>query len=323
MARLQTAVRFPEIVWDPNAEVLGEGTFGRVYAGVRPGRASRRANAPAHPEIQCAVKVWKKPPSQQKDMVLFMRELEVSIRLQHPCLLPIICYSMSPYATVTERMRTDLGKVLVDEARGCAPYEWNSTKRAICAFGVAVGMCFMSRKNVIHRDLKVENVMLDKDFYPRIADFGMSRIMSMGEEQINHVPEMTRGVGTPLYMAPELFDGDENSDPYTTSVDVYAYGMLLYELCTTAKPFKEKGQVEPFRLMDYITKGQRPKIPDYVPAPFATLMAQCWSHNQSLRPTFQEIVETMTGGDESFVYDDTDSTEYDEYVEAMLATLRQ
>jgi serine/threonine protein kinase len=218
-------------------------------------------------------------------------------------------------------MDTDLGKVLSAESRGCAPSEWGSTKRAICAFGIAVGMGFMHEKNVIHRDLKVENVMLDENFYPRITDFGLSKILSVAKDQVNSMLHMTLGLGTPLYMAPELFaDENDSPDPYTTSIDVYAYGMLLYELCTTAKPFKEKGEMQQFVLMNYIKEGQRPTIPSYVPRPFADLMAVCWSQNPRDRPTFKQIIDLMA--DRSFIYDDTDQVEYDEYVNTMLATLQ-
>jgi serine/threonine protein kinase len=316
MAVLQTALRFNEIKWTED-EILGAGKFGKVCGGVRPGLPSRRRGAPDYPEIRVAVKLWKKPPQTETDMRLFMRELEVSIRLQHPALLTILCYSMSPYATVTERMTTDVAKVLVLEGKGLSPQGWNMTKKAIVAAGVAIAMCFMHKQNVIHRDLKTENVMLDSDFYPRVADFGLSKIMSMGEEQVKNALEMTQNVGTPLYMAPELFE--DSTDPYTTAVDVYAYGMFMYELCTTAKPFKEKSQETPFKFQQYVIDGQRPTIPPYVPDPFKELMTKCWDKAAEQRPTFQEIVEAISTG--QFVFDDTDQQEYEDYLDKLLPTV--
>jgi serine/threonine protein kinase len=67
---------------------------------------------------------------------------------------------------------------------------------------------------------------------------------------IDQDDELTRHKGTRLYMANELAEG---SNSYTTAVDVYAYGMLLYEPCITAKPFCEKGEPQHFTIMSYIT----------------------------------------------------------------------
>jgi serine/threonine protein kinase len=314
---LQTRLRFSEITWKED-DVLGKGKFGKVCAGVRPGRPSRRRGAPDYPEIPVAVKFWLKPPQTENEMRMFMRELEVSIRLQHPALLTILCYSMSPYATVTERMATDVNKVLLLEDKGLSPPGWGGTKKAIIAAGVAIGMCFMHEHNVIHRDLKTENVMLDAEFYPHIADFGLSKIMSMGEEQVQSALEMTQNVGTPLYMAPELFEA--GAEPYTTAVDVYAYGMFLYELCTAAKPFKEKGEMQVFSLMKYIVDGIRPTIPDHVPERFTELISVCWKQDAGERPTFREIVANMSPGE--YVFDDTDIQEYENYLEKMLPTVQ-
>jgi serine/threonine protein kinase len=60
-------------------------------------------------------------------------------------------------------------------------------------------------------------------------------------------------------MAPEQFDDDGTG--YTTAVDVYACSMFLYELCTTARPFRERGQLNAFTLATYVMQGQRPTIP--------------------------------------------------------------
>jgi serine/threonine protein kinase len=107
--------------------------------------------------------------------------------------------------------------------------------------------------SVIHWDLKTENVLLDSDFYPHVANLGLSKIMPMGEEQVKKAVQMTMGVGTLRYVAPELFE--EGTDPYTTAVDVYAYGMFLYELCTAVKPFEKKGEEKRFVLSNHIVDG--------------------------------------------------------------------
>jgi serine/threonine protein kinase len=217
---------------------------------------------------------------------------------------------------VSERLDIDLGKVLRGEARDTPrSVEWNDTKRSIVAIGVAIGMKFIHSCNVIHRDLKPENVLLDNRFWPRVADFGLSKIMSLGSEQVTHAVTMTMNLGTPLYMAPELFDGAD----YTTSIDVYAFAMFLYELCTQAKPFREKGEMKRFSLAKYVTEGERPTIPDYVPENYRLLMQACWDHVPANRPTFHEIVDRMLEQDArheyKFLFEGADVNEYEEYLD--------
>jgi serine/threonine protein kinase len=314
---LTTPVQFAEITWSIG-EIIGRGSFGTVYAGVRPGRKSRRLGRPDYPELPVAVKVWRSPPQTLEAMKMFMREIEISVSLQHPALLSVLTFSVAPCATVCERLPTDLDKVLQQEHRGLAPNGWDDTKKSICALGIAAGMCYLHEHNVIHRDLKTENVMLDSDLYPKITDYGLSKIMSLGDDQVNRALEMTQGIGTPLYMAPELFDDADGR--YTTAIDVYAFGMLLYELYTCTKPFREKLEGPRYSLMMDIMKGIRPTIPDYVPEPLRELMSTCWAQRPEDRPTFRHIV-TLMAETRVWMFEDIEASEYDDYLGQVLSAL--
>jgi serine/threonine protein kinase len=218
----------------------GHGSYGTVYAGVHPARPGQEAK---HPQTELAVKLCSSPLNDIQSQKRFMREVEISLGLKHPVLLPLFSFSVLPVAVAMPRLPADLQKVL-NEARAHPgtdlfdfdPYriQWNATKRSIAVIGIAAGMEFLHDANVIHRDLKPSNVLIDQQSFPRIADFGFSKILSTGPEHVDRAVNMTIEVGTPLYMAPELWT--DASGAYTQSVDIFAYAMIPHELCTGIGP---------------------------------------------------------------------------------------
>jgi serine/threonine protein kinase len=133
---------------------------------------------------------------------------------------------------------------------------------------------------IVHRDLKPANILLDPTSHcPIIADFGFSR-----EEDVSVT--MTSRKGTPLYMAPELFL-DEHVH-YSNKVDVFSFGVLLYEIVTGEKPFQDCGGIA-YRLFDKIRNGSRATIPDTVEPFIRGLISRCWDGNPERRPNFLDI----------------------------------
>lgn len=95
---------------------------------------------------------------------------------------------------------------------------------------VLVALGYLHKKRIIYRDLKLENILLDRDGYILISDFGLSKILSQPEEQTNTL------VGTAAYVAPEILKGNG----YDKSVDWWALGILIYEMLHGKPPFYDK-----------------------------------------------------------------------------------
>ena len=108
---------------------------------------------------------------------------------------------------------------------------------------------------------------------------------------------MTKAVGTLRWMAPEMFRGDQN---YTNAVDVYSFGMVLWELATREVPWSSELRSNELQffvdLSLALQQGRRPRIPDTVIAEhnvFVALMQRCWAGDPVDRPTFSEAANDL------------------------------
>ena len=87
-------------------------------------------------------------------------------------------------------------------------------------------MIYLHKKRITHRDLKPQNILLEGDFV-KICDFGFAKEMSASTNFLRSIK------GTPLYIAPEIIE----PNPYTHKVDIWSFGIILYELATGKTPF--------------------------------------------------------------------------------------
>jgi serine/threonine protein kinase len=129
---------------------------------------------------------------------------------------------------------------------------------------------------ILHRDLKPSNILINEFGHSMISDFGSSRLESDDAT-------LTSGAGTPHYAAPEQF----RDDPYTNKVDVFSFGLILYEILVGSPVFPFS--LPPFPVMRMILKGEMPSIPDSCGKFMQLLIPRCWSMNPDNRPSFEDI----------------------------------
>jgi serine/threonine protein kinase len=164
---------------------------------------------------------------------------------------------------------------------------WDGTAKSIVVLGIVLGMIALHDSGIYHRDLKPVNVLLDDDHRPRVYNFGSSRDQSL-EMTLN----CSTQVGTPLYMAPELFE----EIAYDEKVDTYSFAVMLYEIIVGTSVFSPK--LSPTQLARKVTVArQRAEIPDTVSEFVRKLIVRGWSEDPAERPSFAQIYDELVAND--------------------------
>jgi len=143
---------------------------------------------------------------------------------------------------------------------------------------IAKGMEYLHSKGVIHRDLKTLNVLVDTANNVKIIDFGCSRAVDRDTRML------TQGLGTVTYMAPEILSNQD----YSEKVDVYSYGIVVWEIYTKQTPF---GDISSHAIPVSVTKGKRPDIPKDMKKELKKIIKACWEASPIKRPSFVDILE--------------------------------
>jgi serine/threonine protein kinase len=215
-----------------------------------------------------------------------LREVKSLMKLRHPSIIPLLGYDLQIDSKILRIAMPYVGSdSLKTVLESPEKHPWLTlTAKTIIIVGIVIGMYVVHSSGIIHRDLKPANVILHQiSHYPLITDFSLSR-----EEDTSVT--MTAGIGTPLYMAPEIIIGER----YSNKADVFSFGVLLYETVTGKKPVQDCGGIA-FRLFTQVTTGHREAIPDTVEPFTAGLISRCWDSDPANRPTFLEIFDELRG----------------------------
>lgn len=205
---------------------IAEGGMGRVYEGLQ-----------EKPRRPVAVKVMRPGFVSREACRRFDNESEVLGRLRHPYIAQIysagICTIVGaqvPYF-VMEFIPDALPITKYATAKNLSTDERIELFRKVCE-AVAHG----HEKNVIHRDLKPSNILVEPNGVPKIIDFGVARCVDASAEALTALTDMGQLIGTVQYMSPEQFSA--NPSNVDVRADVYALGVILYELLANRPPYE-------------------------------------------------------------------------------------
>jgi len=145
---------------------------------------------------------------------------------------------------------------------------------------------------VVHRDLKSLNLMVNEQWHVKVADFGLSRFNT--DTQKDTLVKMR---GTFAYCAPEVYFGEQ----FSTKADVFSIAIILWELVTRCikqeymRPYQEYPNLHfDFQIIiQTAKKGVRPTIPPNCPESFEKLIKDCWAHESDKRPSCTEILTKL------------------------------
>jgi len=173
-----------------------------------------------------------------------------------------------------------LGNLQTYLSRNSSLISWNERRNILHEISIAISLAHEHK--MVHCDLHTRNVLkTNHGASVKVADFGLSKILKDGMAMRNAT------YGVLPYMAPELLSGGI----YSKATDIYALGMIMWELTTGCKPF---ASIEhDIQLIYQIIDGIRPEITDDTPECFANLMKKCWDSDPKKRPSIIEIHNTF------------------------------
>jgi serine/threonine-protein kinase CTR1 len=264
-----------------SSRIVGVGGSGTV--GLETDRASGR---------EFAVKRFYPCDSER---ITFLREIEALVRLNHPCILPILGYSF-PTSSTSAEIHTKYAEngslhTLVKRVHfGQIPSFWNPTGIGIIICEIVFGMRFVHANGFVHLDLKPSNILINSLGHALIGDFGTSRL------EIDD-SRLTTDTATVNYAAPEMFEEGDS----TNKADVFSFGLVLYEILIGSAVFPSSRK--DMEVMGCILAGDMPEIPAKCGQFMQNLISRCWSPNPEDRPSFDEILEEFRKCDFAIVPD--------------------
>ncbi|XP_009792374.1 putative serine/threonine-protein kinase PIX13 isoform X2 [Nicotiana tabacum] len=276
--------------------ILGEGGFGRVFKGW----VDDKTLAPSKVGIGIAVAVKKSNADSLQGLKEWQAEVKFLGKFSHPNLVKLIgyCWEEKQFLLVYEYMQKgSLENHLF--RKGAETLSWDTRLKIV--IGAARGLAFLhtTEKQVIYRDFKAANILLDGDYNAKLSDFGLAKL-----GPANGNSHVTTGVvGTYGYAAPEYM---ASGHLYVKS-DVYGFGVVLLEILTGLRvldlnrPNGEQNLVDwakPLlpdkkklrKLMDPRLEGEYPTKAAFE---IAQLVLQCLMPDPKTRPSIEQVLESL------------------------------
>ncbi|KAF7023608.1 hypothetical protein CFC21_036091 [Triticum aestivum] len=258
---------------------LGSGTFGTVYHGKWRGSdvAIKRISD------RCFV---GKPSEEQRMKTDFWNEACKLSSLHHPNVVAFYGVVLDgpggSVATVTEYMANGSLRQALQRHEKI----FDRRRRLLIVMDVAFGMEYLHGRNIVHFDLKSDNLLVNL----RDPQRPICKVGDLGLSKVKCQTLISGGVrGTLPWMAPELLNGSSNL--VSEKVDVFSFGIVMWELLTGEEPYADLhyGAI----IGGIVNNTLRPLVPESCDPQWRSLMEQCWSAEPTERPSFTEVVKRL------------------------------
>lgn len=244
---------------------VASGSFGDLYKGT-------------YCSQEVAIKVLK-PENLNMDMVKeFSQEVFIMRKIRHKNVVQFIgaCTRPPNLCIVTEFMTRGSIYTFLHKQRGA----FKLPTLLKVAIDVSKGMSYLHQNNIIHRDLKTANLLMDEHGVVKVGDFGVARVQAQ-------TGVMTAETGTYRWMAPEVIE----HKPYDHKADVFSFGIVLWELLTGEIPYAYLTPLQ--AAIGVVQQCLRPTIPKSTHPKLAELLEKCWQQDPTQRPDFSEILDIL------------------------------
>lgn len=256
---------------------IGEGAHGKVYKGKYGDKivAIKVLNSGSTPEERATLEAR------------FIREVNMMCRVKHDNLVKFIGACKEPLMVIVSELLP--GMSLKNYLNSIRPSQLDIHTAIGYALNIARALECLHANGIIHRDLKPDNLLLTANRKKvKLTDFGLAR-----EETVTEM--MTAETGTYRWMAPELYStvtlqrGEKKH--YTNKVDVYSFGIVLWELLTNKMPFEGMSNLQAAYAAAF--KQVRPPFPEETPQELVFIVQSCWVEDPTLRPSFSQIIRML------------------------------
>ncbi|KAM3700658.1 hypothetical protein ACB098_05G113400 [Castanea mollissima] len=234
--------------------------------------------------IQVAVKrLEEELISDDEKVKSFRDELALLQKIRHPNVVQFLgaVTQSSPMMIVTEYLPKGDLRAFLKKKGALKP-----TTAVRFALDIARGMNYLheNKPPIIHRDLEPSNILRDDSGHLKVADFGVSKLMTVKEDR-----PLTCQETSCRYVAPEVYINEE----YDTKVDVFSFALILQEMIEGCPPFSAKQENEVPKV--YVAKERPPfnSPAKYYAYGLKDLIEECWSEKPAKRPTFRQVITRL------------------------------
>eukprot|EP01103_Thecamoeba_quadrilineata_P018105 TRINITY_DN6721_c0_g1_i1.p1 TRINITY_DN6721_c0_g1~~TRINITY_DN6721_c0_g1_i1.p1 ORF type:complete len:447 (-),score=68.95 TRINITY_DN6721_c0_g1_i1:84-1424(-) len=264
---------------------VGEGTSAKVFKG-----RYRNQNV--------AIKVLKEriPDKEKAD---FVKELEIMKTLKSSNIVLLYGAAVSPQTCIVMEW-CPKGSLHTLLQLPTEPFNWEKYFHLARQIGEGVSVLHNWKPQIVHRDLKSQNLLVSAQGNLKVCDFGLARLFGTTDAQTT----LMKLRGTFHYTAPEIY----NKQIYTPKSDIYSVGVILWEVLnrvmtgTYQQPFSEFSNLQfDFQILIQVAKSNlRPTIPPKSPPAVVSLITSCWDHEPDNRPDVAKLLEQVNVIEEEY-----------------------
>lgn len=249
-------------------EVIGRGSYGEVTL------ATSKKDKKKY-----VIKKIDLHNASAKERTFAQQEVEILSKLRHPNIVSYKESFQSDEGHLSIVMGYCEGGDLYTKLKKQAKQSEYLTETQIVEWFVQIAMAlqYMHDRNILHRDLKTQNIFLTKSKIIKLGDLGIARVLD------SNCDMATTMIGTPYYMSPELF----SNKPYNHKSDVWALGCCVYEMATLKHAFNAKDMNS---LVYKILKGKTPVMPKHYSEELLEIIRSMLSYEPSTRPSASRIL---------------------------------
>ena len=238
-----------------------------------------------HPEF--GLVAYKKPTTRTGDETYvnqFKKEIQIQKQLKHQNIVKLFDAD-TDVGIYMEYMKHGSVDSFIENFE--VSLEWKSQ----ILLDVSNGMAYLHGQDIIHGDLKCQNILIDNTFHAKISDFGLARnkqnpTIPLSRDQLK---------GTLVYIAPEYLSNP--SMKKSEKFDVYGFAISSWEIVSGKRAYNDYSVRTPDFIQIQVEKGERPTMEDFennIPDYIRTIISNCWHQTADNRPTFPQLCEVLT-----------------------------